>query len=245
MGSIGHWGFQIELSVLKSRQIDDGFHGRPRLPQRLRDPIEVAKGAGVVFVRLAAPRLGDDTRIAVSQYHHRTLCPAAGAGVPLLIHDEPVLQCLVRNLLHPGIHRRVNLDTSLEQVLLAEIDILALEFVKDIVNDRGCPDQFVLFLVPDDRHNRALDGMPGPVRRNETMRHHQRQNLIPAIEDSPGLPRVGRVVTGRLYSACQQRGLVRIFRSEGGETPAKIVLRAHRNPVTAVSHVNQADVSGQ
>ena len=138
-GFVGHRGVQIECAFPKSREIDNGFHGGPGLPQGLRHAVEVAICAGAVFVELAAARLGEDAGIAVSQHDHRALDQAAGAGVPLLIQQEAALQCLVRNLLHPGVHRRVNLDMPLQQVLFAEIGMAAFEFVKDIVNDRGRP----------------------------------------------------------------------------------------------------------
>jgi len=55
-----------------------------------------------------------------------------------------MLQCLVHNLLHPGVHRRVNLDTSPQEVFDAEVSIEAFELLKDISNDRRSQGYLVL-----------------------------------------------------------------------------------------------------
>lgn len=116
------------------------------MPQRLGHAVEVTVCAGAALVGLASACLGKDARIAVAQHDYGSLDEAAGAGMPLLIQQEPVLQCLVRNLLHPGVHRGVNLDMSLQQIFFAKIGAAAFQFVKDIVNDCGRPDGLVLVL---------------------------------------------------------------------------------------------------
>ena len=171
-GFVGHRGVEIECPGPKSSQIDDGFHGGPRLPQRLRHAVEIAVCARASFVGLAAARLGEDTRIAVSQHHHRALHQASGTRVPVLVQQEPVLQRLVRDFLHPGVHRRVDLDMSLQQFLFVEIRAAAFEFFQNILNHRGRPDRLVLALRG--RFDRAVAGAPGAVRGNEPPRRHQR-----------------------------------------------------------------------
>ena len=86
---------------------------------------------GAVLVELTTARLGEDARIAVSQHDDRTLDHPFGPRVSLLIKLEAALQCLVDNLLHPGIHRRVNLDTSLKKIFNAEVSAAAFELLKD------------------------------------------------------------------------------------------------------------------
>ena len=66
--------------------------------------------------------------------------------VSLLVKLKAVLQRLVHNLLHPGVHRRVNLDASLQEVFKAEAGMAAFEFLKDIFNDRRRLEHLVLAL---------------------------------------------------------------------------------------------------
>ena len=53
------------------------------------------------------------------QHDDRALDYPFGARVSLLVKLEAALQRLVGNLLHPDIHRRVNLDTSLQKIFNA------------------------------------------------------------------------------------------------------------------------------
>ena len=98
-------------------------------------------------VELTAARLGEDPRIAVPQHDDRTLNQSLGTRVPLLIKFEAVLQCLVDNVLHPGVYRRVNLDPSLQKVFNAEVSAEVFELLKNIVKDRGRLDTLILVVA--------------------------------------------------------------------------------------------------
>ena len=78
-----------------------------------------------------------------------------GTRVSLLVKLEAALQCLVDKLLHPEIHRRVNLDTSLQKIVNTEVAV-AFEILKDIFQDRGRLEH--LILGARDHVNRALHG---------------------------------------------------------------------------------------
>ena len=88
------------------------------------------------LVELTAAGLGEDARIAVPQHDDRTLDESFGTRVPPLVQLETVLQGLVGHLLHPGIDRRVNLDTSLREDFPREVRAEAFEFLKDSSKDR-------------------------------------------------------------------------------------------------------------
>src|ERR1035438_7999553 len=106
-GLVGHNRLEVEVSCLKSGEIDNRFHGGPGLALRLGDTVEVGICAGAVLVEPAAARLGEDARIAIPEYHHRALDQAARSRVPVLVLQKTALQCLVGNFLHPGVHRHI------------------------------------------------------------------------------------------------------------------------------------------
>ena len=68
-----------------------------------------------------------------------------------------------------------------------------------------------------------------------------RQDLIPALKDSPRWARIWRVVTSRLQDARQQRGLVRIIHGERSEA-GRNSIPLPRKAVLTVSHIDQAGV---
>jgi hypothetical protein len=76
--------------------------------------------------------------------------------VSLLVKLEAALKCLVGNLLHPGIHRRVNLDTPAKEIFNSEVRAPAFELLKDSSKDRGRRKHLVF--APRDHLNRALLG---------------------------------------------------------------------------------------
>jgi len=114
---------------------------------------------------LTIERLGEDARIAVPQHDNRALDDPFGARVSLLVKLEASLQRLVGNFLHPKIHRRVNLDTSLQKIVNSEV-ATAFELLKDSSKDCG---RGHLVLAPRARANRALLGCTHCVPRNKTV----------------------------------------------------------------------------
>ena len=243
-GLVGHEGLEREVAVPERGQIDDRLHGRPRLPQRLPDAVEIAVRRRAAVIDLPAARLGQDAPIAVPQHDDRALDQPAGARVSPLVAFQAMLQRVVRDTLHAGVHRRVHLDASLQEVVEARSACTVLSSSRTCSTTaddwNGC-DVGRATTIGSGRCSAARHR----VSRNEAICRHERQSLISAAQDPPGVDRRGCVIARGLGDAGEQRGLVGIVRRERGQRPAEVVFRRCCKSVLTVPHVQQADVSGE
>jgi hypothetical protein len=113
------------------------LHGRPRLPHRPSDAVEVAVRRRPPLIDLSAARFGQDAAVTVLQHDDRALDHTTGARVPLLTARETVLQGIADDPLRAGIYCRGHLDLSLKEIINAEVSIRRCEFLQDVFDDGG------------------------------------------------------------------------------------------------------------
>jgi len=116
-----------------------GFMADPGCRRDFVTRFEVAICAGAVFIELAAARLGEDTRIAVSQHDTEPWTSPLALGVPLLIEQEPVLQAWLAICCTWAFTVRVHLDMPLQQVPFGEVGMAAFKFVEERCPRRRTP----------------------------------------------------------------------------------------------------------
>jgi hypothetical protein len=102
------------------------------LAHGLSDAVEVAVRRRAALIDLPATGLGKDAPIAVPQHDDRALNQPSAARVSLFIALKAVLQRVAHDTLHAGVHGRVHLNSSLQQVFYTEVGVCRLEFVEDV-----------------------------------------------------------------------------------------------------------------
>ena len=124
------------------------------------------------------------------------------------------------------VDRRIHVEPPTQQVLEPVRDTLRFEFLDHMANGRRGMNNHA---KRGDYWNGSANHLGKTLRRQEAVRGHERERLVPAAEHIRGV--CGRrVVTRRLGNPRQECGLICIRRCQTAERPAEVVLRGGGNP---------------